>query len=299
MVTPGAEPETAPAGPVAGWPSDYRYLDIHTHLHPEWLSRAIRRWFAERSNWTLTYPTDPAEVAAFLARQGVERFVYFSYAHKPGIARQINAWLHATSRQFPAGIPLGTFHPDDPDMLDVVDEALTRYGFAGFKVHINVQRFFPDDRRVLPVYERLLADERLLLIHVGTAPWPGEFDGFPRFARVMARFPALRVVVAHMGSFETRQFFELMEECPNLHLDTTMAFAPCRPEHLGLARLNEIDVRDEDLVRWQDRIVFGSDFPNLPWPYEEEREALWRRGLPASVYRKVFGDNARRLLGLP
>jgi predicted TIM-barrel fold metal-dependent hydrolase len=293
------EPGAASGGPVAGWPADFRYIDIHTHLHPEWLSRAIRRWFAERSTWKLTYPTDPAQVADFLAGQGVERFVYFSYAHKPGIAREINAWLHATSRQIPNGIPLGTFHPGDPDLHDVVDEGLVRYGFAGFKVHINVQRFFPDDPRALPVYERLLAENRLLLIHVGTAPWPNEFDGYPRFARVMARLPALRVVVAHMGSFETRDFLGLMESCPNLHLDTTMAFAPCRPEHMGLANLNQIDVRDEDLLRWQDRIVFGSDFPNLPWPYEEEREALWRRGLPASVYRKIFRDNARQLLGLP
>lgn len=299
-MTVGADPPAfAPPEPPPGWPADFRYIDIHTHLHPEWLARAIRRWFADHSTWRLGHPTDPASVASALAGHGVERFVYFSYAHKPGIAREINAWLAATRGEVAGGIPLGTFHPGDPDMMDVVDEALGRHGFAGFKVHINVQRFFPDDSRVLPVYERLLDAGALLLIHVGTAPWPNEYDGFPRFARVMAMFPALRVVVAHMGSFETREFFGLMERCPNLHLDTTMAFAPCRPEHEGIARLNAIDVRREDLLRWQDRIVFGSDFPNLPWPYEEEREALWQRGLPLTVYRKIFRDNAARLLGLP
>jgi predicted TIM-barrel fold metal-dependent hydrolase len=274
------------------------YIDVHTHLHPDWLSRAIRRWFAEHSTWQLTYPTDPRSVAEFLAGQGVDRFVYFSYAHKPGIARGINRWLHATAAEVPAGIALGTFHPGDPDLMDVVEEALISHGFAGFKVHINVQRFFPDDPRVLPVYERVLALDRLLLVHVGTAPWPNGFDGFPRFARVMERYPELKVIVAHMGSFETRDFLTLMERCPNLHLDTTMAFAPCRPEHLALAHINQIDVSPEDLIRWQDRILFGSDFPNLPWPYEEEREALWRLELPAPVYRKIFHDNAARLLQL-
>jgi amidohydrolase family protein len=62
------------------------------------------------------------------------------------------------------------------------------------------------------------------------------------------------------------------------------------------SRLNEIDVTNEDLLRWQDRIVFGSDFPNLPHPYEDEREALWRRELPVAGYRKIFYDNASRLL---
>lgn len=280
-------------------PPGFRYIDVHTHLHPEWLFRAIRRWFAERSNWNLESPTAPAVVAGFLRERGVERFLYCSYAHKAGIAREINAWLHATRARAPGGLPLGTIHPDDPDMLEGAEEALTGYDFPGFKFHINVQRFFPDDPRVMPVYERLLALDRLLLIHVGTAPWPNGFDGFPRFARVMERFPTLRVIVAHMGSYETRQFFALMERCPNLHLDTTMAFAPFRPEHQGLSSINHIQVTNDDLVRWQDRILFGSDFPNLPWPYEDEREALWMRDLPMPVYQKIFRDNAARLLGLP
>jgi uncharacterized protein len=280
-------------------PEGFRYIDIHTHLHPERLSRAIRKWFAERSDWKLEYPTEPELVAGFLRDHGVERFVYFSYAHKAGIAREINAWLHAVRPRVPDGIPLGTIHPDDPDVMEAVDEALVGYGFHGFKFHINVQRFFPDDPRVLPVYERLLALDRFLLIHVGSAPWPNAFDGFPRFARVMDMFPRLKVVVAHMGSFETRQFMQLMERCPNLYLDTTMAFAPVRHEHRQIdTRLNRISVTNDDLLRWQDRIVFGSDFPNLPYPYEEEREALWLRDLPLPVFRKIFHDNAAALLGL-
>ena len=281
-------------------PPGFRYIDIHTHLHPDRLGRAIRRWFAERSTWTLAHPSEPEEVAAYLAGRGVDRFVYFSYAHKAGMAREINAWLHGVRPRVPAGIPLGTVHPDDPDMMEVAEEALIRYGFPGFKFHINVQRFFPDDPRVLPLYERLLALDRFLLIHVGSAPWPNEYDGFPRFERVMDMFRTLKVVVAHMGSFETRQFMHLMERCPNLYLDTTMAFAPIHHEYRKIdTRLNRISVTNDELVRWQDRIVFGSDFPILPYPYEEEREALWLRDLPRPVYDKIFHDNAALLLGLP
>ena len=61
-------------------PEGFRYIDIHTHLHPERLFRAIRKWFAERSDWKLEYPTEPELVADFLRDHGVERFVYFSYA---------------------------------------------------------------------------------------------------------------------------------------------------------------------------------------------------------------------------
>ena len=62
--------------------------------------------------------------------------------------------------------------------------------------------------------------------------------------------------------------------------------------------VDEALVTNDDLLRWQDRIVFGSDFPNLPYPYEEEREALWLRDLPLAAFRKIFHDNAAALLGL-
>ena len=155
-------------------------------------------------------------------------------------------------------------HPGDPDVVDVAREALDRYGFKGFKFHINVQRFHPDDPRILPVYELLLARGAVLLIHVGSAPWPNEYDGFPRFERVMTMFPELKVIVAHMGQFETRRHLELMGRCPNMYLDTTAAMAPQSAIYREAHGASAADVTDADLVRWQDRILFGSDFPNTP-----------------------------------
>jgi predicted TIM-barrel fold metal-dependent hydrolase len=283
---------------MASPPPGFRYIDVHTHLHPEWLSAAIRRWFAGRPGWDFQYGTEPEWVARFLAEQDVERFVYFSYAHKPGLARELNAWLHETARRLPAGLPLGTVHPGDPDVVDVAREALDGYGFRGFKFHINVQRFHPDDPRILPVYELLLARGAVLLIHVGSAPWPNEYDGFPRFERVMDMFPELKVIVAHMGQFETRRHLELMERCPNMYLDTTAAMAPQSAIYREAHGASAADVTDADLVRCQDRILFGSDFPNTPHSYDDERRPIWERPVPETVHRKIFHDNAQRLFGL-
>jgi len=279
-------------------PPGFRYIDVHTHLHPAWLSAAIRRWFVGRPGWEFEYGTEPEWVARFLAEQDVERFVFFSYAHKPGLARELNAWLHETGRRLPAGLPLGTVHPGDSDVVDVAEEALDRYGFKGFKFHINVQRFHPDDPRILPVYELLVARGAVLLIHVGSAPWPNEYDGFPRFERVMTMFPELKVIVAHMGQFETRRHLELMERCPNMYLDTTAAMAAQSAIYREGHGASAADVTDADLVRWQDRILFGSDFPNTPHAYDEERRPIWERPVPGTVHRKIFHDNAQRLLGL-
>jgi len=276
-------------------PPGYRYIDAHTHLHPPRLFAAIRRWFDEHTDWNLRGPTEPETVVGALRAAGVERFAVFSYAHRPGIARDLNRWLYDITRALPDAIPLGTVHAADDDPAAIVDEACGTWGMAGVKLHAQVQRFHPDDSRLWPVYARLVALDRALVIHVGTGPHTNEFTGLASFARVLARFPTLRASICHMGAFETRAALRLVDRYPDLYLDTTMAMTPASTP---FTRIDPGVVRDEDLVRHADRILFGSDFPNLPYPYEEERRGLWARDLPLPVYRRIFFENARAFFRL-
>jgi predicted TIM-barrel fold metal-dependent hydrolase len=141
-----------------------------------------------------------------------------------------------------------------------------------------------------PVYRRLVELGRVLVIHVGTGPHTNEVTGLARFARVLEAFPDLRASVCHMGAFETRLALQLLDRFPNLRLDTTMAMTRASTPFTGI---DPAVVRDADLVRYADRILFGSDFPNLPYPYEEERRDLWARDLPLAVYQRIFYENAR------
>jgi predicted TIM-barrel fold metal-dependent hydrolase len=276
-------------------PAGFRYVDAHTHLHPPRLFAAIRRWFAEHTDWNLRGPSDPDEIVAALRAADVERFAFFSYAHRPGMARELNRWIRDAGARFPDGIPLGTVHAEDDDPGAIVDEACGAWGLAGLKLHIQVQRFQPDDPRMWPVYARLVEQEKVLVIHVGTAPHTNEFTGLARFVRVLERFPALRASICHMAAFETRAALLLLDRYPHLHLDTTMAMTAASFPYTGI---DPAVVRDRDLVQHADRILFGSDFPNLPYPYEEERAGLWARDLPLDVYRRIFRDNALRFFGV-
>ena len=58
-------------------------------------------------------------------------------------------------------------------------------------------------------------------------------------------------------------------------------------------------VSDDTIVQFQDRIMFGSDFPLIPYDYDEERRWAWARNLPIDVQRKIFYENAATFLGLP
>jgi len=263
-------------------------IDVHTHLHPPRLFAAIRRWFAERSLWRLEAPTEPHEVAATLRAAGVERFVFCSYAHKPGMASELNAWLAQTSRDLDGyGLPLATVHLDDPDPLGDIAAALAD-GCIGLKIHEDVQRLPSDDPRFDPIYEAIAAAEGFVLAHVGHIPWSDDTnDGPARIARILARHPRLRFVVAHFGMPDSARYVDLLASYPNLFLDTTMAFAPSSPMNAHAGR---------DLVEaGADAIVFGTDFPNTPYPYEGELTGLEALGLAPQTLRKIVRENALRL----
>jgi predicted TIM-barrel fold metal-dependent hydrolase len=266
----------------------FAMIDVHTHLHPPRLFAAIRRWFSERSTWQLDHPTEPRAVAAALRAHGVEAFVFCSYAHKPGMATELNAWLAHTARELGRGaFALGTVHVDDPDPAADMRTAL-RDGCIGLKVHEHVQRMPLDDPRLRGALDAVAEADGFVLVHVGAIPWSDDTDDGPRrIADVLARHPGLRVVVAHFGVPDWPAYLALAVREPRLFLDTTMVFAPESPMRRPIGR----DVVADGAAQ----IVYGTDWPNIPYAYDGELRGLCELGLGAATLRAITSENARRL----
>ena len=69
-------------------------------------------------------------------------------------------------------------------------------------------------------------------------------------------------------------------------MDTSFSFLP------GLS----FDQPPETMLKHANRIVYGSDFPNLIMPREEEIEKLLSFDLGNDFYNKIFRNNADRLI---
>ncbi|MBV9600623.1 MAG: amidohydrolase [Chloroflexi bacterium] len=267
----------------------YPVIDVHTHLMPERLFRAVRAYF-RRHLWEPWYDGPTEELVAQLLEAGVARFVFMPYAHRAEMSRSLNHWVANVQSTFaPAGIGFGTFHPDDDELVpELADEAFGQLGLRGAKLHPQVGHFGVDDARLDPLYARAVEYGALLLIHAGRRPEPSEHVGARPFARLMRRFPKLRVVVAHAGADEFESFFDLCGVYEGVFLDTAMVFN----HYLGGPP------PIERVLEFQDRVVFGSDFPNIPYRWQAAVEAILDLRLGRALEEKLLCTNAARLLDL-
>jgi predicted TIM-barrel fold metal-dependent hydrolase len=54
-----------------------------------------------------------------------------------------------------------------------------------------------------------------------------------------------------------------------------------------------------DLCRYRpDRIMYGSDFPNIPYAWDRELRELRAAEIPLDTLRKIAGQNAAEFFGL-
>lgn len=241
--------------------------------------------------WPITYREDEDARLARLRAMGVRAFPSLVYPHKPDMARWLNSWAADFAERHPDVLRTATFFPE-PDAASYVREALDG-GAQVFKAHVQVGGYDPRDPLLDGVWGALEDAGVPVVVHCGHGPAPGAWTGADVFADVLERHPLLTAVVAHMGLPDYADFLRLAERFPRVHLDTTMAFTrwadttvPFPPDRTGL------------LVTLRDRIVLGSDFPNIPYAYFEQLAGLVRLDLGGQWLRAVLHDNAARLLRL-
>lgn len=296
---PDADPNVS-AGPERGVNADTTAfapaIDAHVHLFPERLADAIQRTLTVETGWEFPHRPTREATEATLADAGVERYVALPYVHEPGGTRSLNAWLAERAAASEPLIPFATVHPDDEDVGGVVRDAFEA-GARGLKFHCPVQECAPADPRIEPALDAAAEYDRPITYHGGTAPMYGDSPhvGAEVFAEVVESYPDVRVNCAHMGTYEVSAFVGMAREHDNVYLDTTFAMST------EAGRTMEFDpstIGDDSLVELSESIMFGSDLPNIPYPYRAERAGLLGRNLPTETYRDIFYRTAEEFLGL-
>ncbi|MFC5729565.1 MULTISPECIES: amidohydrolase family protein [Nocardioides] len=271
--------------------------DLHVHFLPPPIERAVWREFDTAGEligrpWPIRYRGTAAERLDFLRDAGIRRFPTLPYAHKPGVAGFLNDWSRDFAAQVPEALPSATFYPE-ADAVTYVP-ALIAEGVRVFKLHLQVGSFHLDDPLLEPVWGPLAEAGTPVVVHAGSGPVGTPYTGPDSTARLLARFPRLRLVIAHMGSPECAEFLTLAEKYEGVHLDTSMAFTDFFADGPHGRYPPGLVPRLRDL---QHRVLWGSDFPTLPFPYRRQLDCVADLGLGDDWLRDVCWHNADRLLG--
>ncbi|WP_067693414.1 amidohydrolase family protein [Nocardia jejuensis] len=271
-------------------------IDIHTHFMPEAVMRKVWDYFDSAGPligraWPISYRDEEQVRLKTLREFGVRAFTSLVYPHKPEMAAWLNTWTAQFAARTPDCLHTATFFPE-PSAGEYVATALES-GARIFKVHVQVGQFDPGDPLLTPVWGQLQDAGIPALVHCGSSPKGNRFTGPEPIEALLRRFPRLRVIVAHMGAPEYREFLDIADAHESVLLDTTMNFTdffeaedPFPTAELGRVR---------DLG---DRILFGSDFPNIPYSYGHAVHALERLELGDDWLRNVLHHNAVRVFAL-
>ncbi|MEM7604875.1 MAG: amidohydrolase family protein [Myxococcota bacterium] len=281
--------------------------------------------------------------AAVGAEHGVLAYCFMDWENAGDPNWNPRATLDACKAQGAFGVKiskaLGLGYLIDDDLLAVddprLDDAFEYMGELGFPVLIHTgdpKAFFEP-----PTEENERFDE--LSVHPGWSfygprpdggQWPSWRELLRQFEARVARHPGTTFIGAHFGNAPEDPDFvaSMLERFPNYVVETG-------------ARVPEIGRHDADrmhdfFVRFQDRVLFGTDFQVNPgglvlgsagrrlaglsdvapfleshWRYFETRDEDFAHptpiqgdwtidgvGLPEPVLRKIYRDNALRVFGL-
>lgn len=270
--------------------------DLHTHFLPPRVMAKVRAQFDAAGPligrpWPLHYRDADDVLVETLRSFGVRRFTALPYAHKPDMAEFLNEWAAGFAARVPEAAVCGTFFPEPGVAAYVSTRTET---VQVWKVHVQVGAFDVTDPLLDEAWGVVADAGTPVVLHAGSGPVATEHTGPGPVADLLARHPRLRLVIAHAGAPEYAEFLRLAEAYERVGLDTTMAFTPFF-EDMGGAYPGELLPRLRDLGLGG-KVHLGSDFPNIPYPYAVQLEALERLELGEEWLRAVCWSNPAALL---
>jgi predicted TIM-barrel fold metal-dependent hydrolase len=270
--------------------------DVHTHFLPPRVMAKVRQQFDTAgpligSVWPLEYRGSDEDLVARLRGFGVCRFSALPYAHKPDMAEFLNDWAFGFADRTPGCLRCATFYPE-PGAAAYVAKRIGA-GAEVFKVHVQVGGFHVRDPLLDDVWGVLEEAGTPVVIHAGSGPVGTPYTGPEPVADLLETYPRLALVIAHLGAPEYAEFLALAATHENVRLDTTMTFTSFF-DRLGAAFPADLVPRLRDL---QPKVLLGSDFPNIPYPYAEQLAGLARLDLGDDWLRDVCWGNGAALFG--
>ncbi len=235
----------------------------------------------------------------------LEKEMLFRQMHEAGITKcvlyAVDAPLVTASNEYVASladsdilIGFASVNPLKEDADAELEKAVKRYGMKGCKFHPPLQNFYPNDKRVFPVYEKISKLGIPAVFHIGSTPFADmvKLDQANPILidEVANRFPELKIMLTHLGTLWHNEAFMVVEKHPNVYIDTA-----AYPYEIA-------KILTMDLIQriGEDKIIFGTDYPT---PFgsrlhsmKEFVRAIKKLRIPGRIKEKIFAENFNRMI---
>ena len=95
-------------------------VDAHVHIFPQNVFSSQRKWFDDNA-WHIRYQMNSSRVFEFLLSHGIKHIIALQYAHKPGIARQLNHYMSDKCREFDGSVTgMATVFPGEKEACKIL-----------------------------------------------------------------------------------------------------------------------------------------------------------------------------------
>jgi len=270
-------------------------IDSHVHLFPFKVFSAVWNWF-DKHGWPVRYQSKSTELIQFLLSHGIKHIVALQYAHVPGMANDLNKYMVRICEQFPGQVTgMATVFPGEEDAANILKKAFAS-GLKGVKLHAHVQCFDMVSEEMEVIYDVCSAANKPMIMHVGREPKseayvcdPYKICSADKLENVLRSFPKLKICVPHLGVDEFLPYQKLIEKYDTLWLDTAMVLTDYLVKKLPF-KLSDLRV---------DRVMYGSDFPNIPYAWDRELKWIESASLSQDHLKMLLTQNAQDLFSIP
>lgn len=287
-------------------------IDAHVHIpFREDLTEQEVMFMRKKSIDVSSLTGEPNQLLGRLDSVGIDRAVVFPLAMpSPSKTETEIARLNERTAAFVSAAPerligFAVLNPHEVrGSLEMLRYAIEDLKLKGVKLHPTLQSFYPNDCKLFEIYEYACEKKIPILFHTG-ASLPSHTDHFSRpifVDEVAARYPKLRIILAHIGRPWYLEAAMLMRKHTNVYADISANVG-----RSGGAALLEIVLLTVKIYSGaMDRILFGSDFPvyqpgEMLSLFAQASEGIFADvlklpKLTETEIKGILGENAKRLL---
>lgn len=270
-------------------------IDFHVHMgryafHNPWVTEWMKQAHPVGYEEYIDRYDDPGAFEELLSAEGVDHACVLAELSHATTGVCTNEQVRDFCRGRTRLIPFCDVNPHlFTDLGDELRRKVEKEGFRGLKLLPTYHHYYLNNPRMYPLYQEAQDLGIPVLIHTGSSVFKGtrmKYGDPLHLDDVAVDFPRLSLVMAHAGRgfWYDRAFF-----LSKLHPNVYMELSGLPPAKL-MTYFPELD-------RITEKVVFGSDWPGMPW-IRRNMEAIRELPLPAEGVENILGGNAARLLKL-